>query len=119
MKPIHHKYSWFIAIAMSLYNILGLLSPFFVIFLLLINAITDYLPITIGDMIGLILYGVFLGLVLILTGNFYPDIISDKDGLHIKFLRKNIVIPWEDIIDLRPMFNISFLKRGWVIIMCP
>jgi hypothetical protein len=37
---------------------------------------------------------------------FYSEILSDNEGLHIEFFHIPFVIPWEDVIERKPLFNL-------------
>jgi hypothetical protein len=117
MHPIHHKYpvSWFMKLYTILFDISGFIFPLFIFFYPLFKAISNHLPITFGEIVWLFIIAIFSGSCLILAGNFYTEIVSDKDGLHIYFLWKHLFVPWEEIIELKPLFNIPFLKNIWVI----
>lgn len=115
MQPIQHKYSWFVELNTIVYNFLGILFPLFIFFFPFIKAIADHTPITFETVAVFFIIAITSGIFSILTGNFYAEIESDKDGLQIVFLWRRYFVPWEDIIDIKPLFNISLLKNVWII----
>jgi hypothetical protein len=115
MQPIHHKYPSFTEFFTIAFNIFGFLFPLFTFFYPLFEAIAHHAPITFEGIAVFLFLAIFAGVCIFLAGNFYSEIVSDRDGLHINFLWKHLVVPWEDIIDIKPMFNIPFLKGHWVI----
>jgi hypothetical protein len=44
---------------------------------------------------------------------FFRDIVSDDEGLHIPFLWKQYVIPWEEVVATKPVF----FRSGWLVQM--
>lgn len=49
----------------------------------------------------------------IFVRGFYADVISDSKGLHFIFLGRQVEIPWEEIIEVKPVFNLSFLNKRY------
>lgn len=115
MQPIYHKYPWYVELQTIALNYLGILFPSFIFFYPLIKAIANHIPITFETIAWFFFVAVFSGICLILTGNFYAEIVSDKDGLQIVFLWRRLFVPWEDIFEIKPLFNVSFLKNVWVV----
>lgn len=114
MQPIHHKYPWYVELHTIVYNFLGILFPLFIFFFPLIKAISDHTQITFETVALFLIIAFTSGIFSILTGNYYAEIESDKDGLQIVFLWRRLFVPWEDIIEIKPLFNVSFLKNVWV-----
>jgi hypothetical protein len=51
--------------------------------------------------------------VMILAANYEPEILTDDKGLHIRFLWMHLIVKWEDVIGVKPLF--LFIKTHWVI----
>lgn len=115
MQPIHHKYPWYVELQTIILNFLGILFPLFIFFYPLIHAIANHIPITFGAISWQLFFAVFSSGIFLLRSGFYAEIESDKDGLQIVFLWRRLFVPWDDIIEIKPLFNINFLKNVWVI----
>ena len=110
MQPIYHKYPWYVELNTIVYNYLGILSPLLIFFYPLIKFIANHTPVTLETIAWLFFFAMFSGIGLIFISNFYAEIVSDKDGLQIVFLWRRIFVPWEDIIEIKPLFNISWIQ---------
>jgi len=115
MQPIHHKYPWYVELQTIVFNYLGILFPLFIFFYPLIKAIANHIPITFETIAWQFFFTVICSVIFLLRSSFNAEIVSDKDGLQIDFLWRQLFVPWEALIEIKPLFNISFLKNVWVI----
>jgi len=114
MPTIIHRYHWITRYSNTLFYYFGLAVSLFIFFYPLYLTVIRHqsLPFT---MIDLLFLAVFAWICVMIRCNFHPDITSDSDGLHTKFLWFDLDIPWRDIIEVRPLFNLRFIKTEQVI----
>lgn len=113
MQPIRHRYApfWFWKTSTNLYNTAGFIAPLLILAIPMVDLISNHKPATLGGVIAMLYFGAIASLTCFLTGNYLPEIVSDIDGLHINFLWKQVFLPWEKVVDLKPLFNMRFLKN--------
>ncbi len=118
MYPLHHHYSplWLLRAFNALMNLSGLLLPMALLAASLvgsernarITSLEQVLPLLV-----LLTFGLTAGIV---TGNFFTEIVSDADGLRIRFLWKYLVVRWDEVVEVKPMFYLVPLRSGsWVV----
>ena len=112
-KPLRHQlhYPKFRRIYTNFFNVLGISSPVIFVVYPLSLSITNHEAINLGDLVFVVCFGLLLGFMLILTGNFLTEIMSDDKGLHINFLWHQVNIPWEEVQDLKPIFNLGVVRN--------
>ena len=117
MKPILHSYGKWMRYFTSLFNILSFCTPpSMTVYILVQLSSSNHEPVVWGLLIPLLcIIWLLAPVAILLGGNFYTEILSDQDGLHIKFLWKQIVIPWGEIIEQKPMFRSRWVRKFWVI----
>jgi hypothetical protein len=119
VHPIHHHYSplWL----MRAFNLLMSSSGLYLTIIPMVAGVfgvESNARITSLEQVKFLLYMFVLSLPIgILAGNFFTEVVSDAEGLRIKFLWKDLVVRWEDVIEVKPMFSWMPLKtRGpWVV----
>ena len=119
MQPIHHHYSpiWLL----RAFNVLISSSGLYLTIIPLVAGMfgaESSARITSLEQVRLLLYVFILALPIgILAGNFVTEVVSDAEGLRVRFLWKYLVVRWDEIIEIKPMFTwMPFKARGqWVV----
>lgn len=107
MKPTTHYYASKIdSILFWIFNLFGLyfiLGSFYIGF-------SRWFDNFLGNILGFILFFLF-GLVAIFCANFFPEIITDDEGLLVRFFFWRLRVKWEDVIGIKQDKSTSFLSR--------
>ncbi len=72
-------------------------------------------PVTISGVLSFLLLSLLFVMTSSVGDNFYPTITSDDGGLHLTFYGKQLNIPWEDVMEERPLFNLGLFSKVRVI----
>ena len=95
-----------------LLNISSYLVPFIILFTI-ISSIDTY---STEDIIQAVLLCLIYWVFTFVAANFRIHIESGLDGLSIYYLWRKISIPWEDVVDLKPLLNLKSLKNKHYVI---
>jgi hypothetical protein len=113
----HFRFRWFFRSYNSLFNFFGLLLPLIIIFTYTFDSVVNGRTITLAGILDRIPYILIIWLftapLLILTGNYFTEVISDECGLHVNYIWGKLDVPWANIISIKPMFVIQ--KKTMVI----
>jgi len=117
MKSITHQYPFqrFSSFSFGLVNILGFFIPIAIPLYLFYLSTNNQNSFTLGEVIVYCVIGIFAGITSLFAGNYRPIIISDAVGLHTTFLWKDLDVNWNDVKDIKPLFNIPWFKKRLVI----
>jgi len=97
-------------------NIAAFLIPVYLVGNFIIRYYAKYNTLSLTVSFPILIYSVFLGLALVITANFYPEIIADKNGLHVQFLWYRLPLSWQDILVIKPsLFNLNKHTTTWVV----
>jgi hypothetical protein len=107
MKPIFHVYKpvWFFrsfTYSFSFFFPMGL----FIVYVL--AHVQKHIPFQINNLLAFTIIMVPIWATMILAGNYEPEIMTDNSGLHIRFLWINLLVKWEEVVGVKPLF--LFLK---------
>ncbi len=115
MISVNHRYPWFVRLSTYIFNYLGFAAPILILLIPFISPLFADKPLNFYEIIDFLLLAIFSWVFPVLRANFHPEITSDLEGLHIKFLWSDLNVLWEDVIDIKPLFNLRFIKTEWVI----
>ena len=111
METIKHRYFWGRTVLNIILNATSFVYP--VLFLLsLFSPSENY---SFFEFFQSLFFVFLYWSIFFIAGNFFLPIDSEQDGLVIKYLWIKIPLPWESIIDMRPLLNISVIKSLHVI----
>ena len=115
MPKIYHRYPWYTRYANTLLYYSGVGFSLFLFFYPFYLLFFRNQPITFNLVVAFLFYAILLWGCILLRVYFHPEITTDAAGLHTKFLWFDLDIPWRDIIEVRPLFNLRFIKTEQVI----
>jgi hypothetical protein len=117
MKPIKHQYKYpiFHTLVNGFFNIIGIAIILLILSGFLYSLITHPEPMPLQEIGNWLFLIFFFGFCFLSAGNFLVEITSDAEGLTTRFFWRRYSIPWEDVIDLKPIFRLPFQKNLWVI----
>jgi hypothetical protein len=97
------------------FNILAFLAPlfFFIRFAIRVSQ-TESGASTSAWLIALF-YAIFLGVVLMITANYFCDVAIDDTGVSVTFLWKVLHVDWQDIVTIKPV-KFTGRSHSWVVI---
>ena len=113
MQPIVHRYPRYVRVFCLLFNCAAFVLPIYLlsaIFSAGSDAPLHWLALV-------VVMAVYIGGTLLFTANYFPSILTDEDGMQIKFLYWNLYVPWEEVVALESVryFGVS-TKTHWVVI---
>jgi hypothetical protein len=53
---------------------------------------------------------------LLLVANYFPTVLTDEEGIRVKFLWLYLHVPWQDVVGLEPARHFKRNKTHWVVI---
>lgn len=66
---------------------------------------------TLKERFYLFIFFIIWGMCILFFANLFPEIVSDENGLAIRFFLWYIKVKWEDIVGIKQMSFLSFLSR--------
>ena len=114
MIPIKHQYHFpkLMLLYTNFFNVLGIICLLFSILFPLVAIIVNHETLDLGSLFGVICNGILYSMIFLITGNFFTEVTSDAEGLHLIFLWRKIDVPWEDVKAIKPVFNIKLLRKN-------
>ncbi|HNB54413.1 MAG TPA: hypothetical protein PK530_20875 [Anaerolineales bacterium] len=73
---------------------------------------TDYFP---SNKVAWFIEGILVVFVTIYLGNLYPNITTDVQGIHFKFLWFMVHVPWMKIVAMKEIRKSSFTPARWFV----
>ena len=105
------RYSIITRLFTIIFNIAAFATPMYLIGNVVLQQTTENMSV-----LPTVLYSIFLGVVLVITANFYPEIIADQKGLQVQFLWYRLPVLWQDIVEVKPSwFNLPNRPTTWVV----
>ena len=103
LEPIRHSYKprWLVQAFTHLSNILTIAFPILYIALFIWIDIKNSNENLVVLLILQLICIVITPISFLIAGNFFTEIMSDAEGLHIIFFWRYVTVRWEDIVDLR------------------
>lgn len=117
VKNLDHKYHPSVTYFRILFDVLGFIAPPILIVYSIISYLNREVPLTMHECVVIPMLIIMSGFAMIFAGNFFAEFVSDEKGLWIRFLWKNLFVPWEDVIAVKPFLNLSIYKHRHVIRM--
>jgi hypothetical protein len=110
------RYPFFLRWFTFVFNLLAFAMPVYLVSRLLFKTSNQNTPLLPAVLLAIFFNAVFLGVVLILTANFFPEITANKNGLQVQFLWLRLPLLWQDIIEIKPsFFNLPSRPTSWVV----
>jgi hypothetical protein len=97
------------------FNILAFLGPVFFFGRFAIRVSQTANDVSASVWLTAFLYALFLGIVLLITANYFCELSLDESGVNVTFLWYILHVDWQDIVDIKPK---RFLGRShsWVVL---
>ncbi len=97
------------------FNILAFLAPLFFFIRFVLRVSQTESGASASTWLIALFYSVFLGVVLLITANYFCDIAIDDTGVSVTFLWRVLHVDWQDIITIKPR---KFMGRShsWAVI---
>ena len=117
MLPLRHTFppAWLWRGYTLLCEWLGVGLPVLIVVGPVLAAVLAGRPVTVIGIVNLLLLAALAFVCFTLAAYFFTELTSDQAGLHVRFLWRRLVVPWDQIIDVRPLFNLPF-ARGFEVI---
>ena len=111
-KNRQHHHNRFIRLFKNAFTIFAFGLPVFFISIILSTWFKNpILPI--DNLLGLLfILVVFLIISFLLVAYFYTDLEVDENGLLVEFMWKKLRIPWNKVLQIKPLLGIKLRKRG-------
>ena len=110
------RYSIITRLFSIIFNAAAFLAPIYLVGNFAIRYYAKYTSLSLSALLPTLLYSLFFGVVLVITANFYSEIIADKDGLQVQFLWFRLPVLWQDIVEIKPsIFNLPNHTTTWVV----
>lgn len=121
MNTILHQYSfqWLYRPFTKIFNLIGVFFPIVVILNIYISSLIEQKPFQIFNfpvfIIIILLFWLFLGPMFIFSGNIWQEIVSDREGLHVKFMWGKLDVAWDEIISVGPIYGLPWAKNRLIV----
>ncbi len=115
-EQLTFRYSIITRLFSAIFNVLAFLTPIFLVGNFAIRYYAKHASLSFSALLPTLLNSLFYGVVLVITANFYSEIIADKNGLQVQFLWFRLPLLWQDIVEIKPsFFNLSSRTTTWVV----
>jgi hypothetical protein len=115
-EGIAFRYSIVTRLFNIIFNISAFLAPVYLVGKFAFQFYDKYQSLSFSALLPVLLYSLFLGIVLVITANFYSEIIADGNSLHVQFLWFRLPVFWQDIVEIKPsFFNFPNHPTTWVV----
>jgi hypothetical protein len=112
LQPLEHRYPWYIGVFSFLFSCGAFGLPIY----LMSSVLAGSFGIPAYVLILLFLTALGVGGQLLFVANYFPTILSDEEGVQVKFLWRYYRVPWQDVVDLEPMRPFRRSKFLWIVI---
>jgi hypothetical protein len=97
------------------FNILAFLGPLFFFIRFAIRASQTANEVSASVWFAAFLYALVLGIVLLVTANYFCEISLDEAGVNVTFLWYILHVDWHDIVDIKPKRFLGH-SHSWVVL---
>ncbi|MCC7359852.1 MAG: hypothetical protein IT317_10265 [Anaerolineales bacterium] len=117
MQPLRHAFppAWLWRGYTLLCESLSVGLPVLILAGPIIAAVSAGRPVTVIGVLNLLLLAALTFVCFALAAHFFTELTSDQAGLHVRFLWRRLVVPWDQIVDVRPVFKLPFARGLQVI----
>lgn len=115
-KTRQHRSSLFIRLYKSIFVFFAFAWPVFVLSLFAVNRI-NYKLSSVDDLLLLITITILPVPFLLVTAYFHTDLEVDDNGLLVDFLWKKLHVPWDKVIQMKPLLGLRLRKNGIYVVI--
>jgi hypothetical protein len=115
-KNRQHHNSQFIRFFKNAFAIFGFVLPIFMVSVFLPRFIIDP-DFPIDGFLALIRILIFSPICSLIAAYFFTDLDVDENGLLIEFLWKKLRVPWNKVLQIKPLFGIQNKKHGLYVVI--
>lgn len=111
----HHN-NQFVRFFKSAFAILAFVLPLFFIFLFLSKWLIKP-SVSIDGFLAFIPLLIFSPACILIAAYFYTDLEVDENGLLVEFLWKKLRIPWNKVLQIKPLLGLRLKKQGIYVVI--
>ncbi|MBI5950522.1 MAG: hypothetical protein HY865_02595 [Chloroflexi bacterium] len=115
-KNRQHHHSQFVRLFKNVFAVFAFIVPIFFIFIFFTEWFQNPV-VPINSLLELVSLLIFSPICILVAAYFYTDLEVDEDGMLVEFLWKKLRIPWNKVLQMKPLFGMKVKKQGIYVVM--